>query len=896
MRVTFHINFHTVWGQKLCVVGSIPELGLWEPSSGKEMHYLSDGNWQLEIEIMSPVQHMEYRYFLSVNDNQIFEEWEKNHQVFFVGTAYRYNLYDYWQVRPPHFAFYSSAFTKSLFAHPCNTNEQVVKSGKRLTIKISAPRVEKNQRVAISGNQSCLGNWEPQKALILSCDTFPVWYIDLDANEIHYPLEYKFLVCDDRQQLLYWEENENRVLDLPPQQAGETNIVSGLYFRDNLPLWHCAGTVIPVFSLRSEKSFGVGDLGDLRLFIDWIKQTHQRIIQVLPMNDTTSTYSWTDSYPYSAISVFALHPLYICLHDLGSLSDPQQMAFFAKKQAELNKLDALDYEQTIRYKIAYCQAYFEQTGMELLNSPEFKMFFRQNESWLVPYAAYCYWRDLYHTSDFTQWKENAIYDRVTVRNLCSENHPAYTQIAFTYFLQYTLHKQFKDVSDYARQNGIVLKGDLPIGVCRTSVETWMEPKNYHMNEQAGAPPDDFSTNGQNWGFPTYNWKTMEADGFEWWKKRFRKLADYFDCFRIDHILGFFRIWEISTDYVQGLCGHFNPASPLSKEEIEQYGLPFHEDRFITPHINRSYLLELFGEDTEAVIDTFLVQSSSHHFVLKPFCDTQCKIETLFTSERLQENMRSERIKEGLFAIVNEILFLRDPYEPEKFHPRISASQSFLYRELSPSEQYAFNQLYWDFFYRRHNDFWKAQALERLTPLVACTDMLVCGEDLGMIPESVPDVMNRLQILSLEVERMPKTAQREFADLANLPYHSVCTTSTHDMSPLRSWWTEDRAKTQRYFNEILKQEGMAPIECTADIATRIIDRHLRTPSMLAIIPIQDWLATDDCLKRLDAKAERINIPADPHHYWCYRMHLTIEQLLRADELNNRIRKLIADADR
>ena len=891
MRVSFHINFHTVWGQRLCIVGSVPELGSWEPGLAKEMHYLTDGNWELEIEISTPVQSIEYRYFLSVNDKQIFEEWEKNHQVFFIGNANRYNLYDYWQVRPPHLAFYSSAFTKSLFAHPCNTHERVIKSGKRLTIKIAAPRVEKNQRVAISGNQPCLGNWNPQQALVLSCDTFPVWHIDLDANEIQYPLEYKFLVCDDRQQLLYWEENENRVLNLPPQQIGETHIVSGLYFRDNLPLWHGAGTVIPVFSLRSEKSFGVGDLGDLRLLVDWAKLTRQRIIQVLPMNDTTATYSWTDSYPYSAISVFALHPIYICLHDLEPLSDAQQADFFAQKQIELNQSDVLDYEQVIRHKIAYCRAFFKQTGNDILATPDYQAFFKQNEAWLVPYAAYCYWRDYYHTPDFTQWEEHAVYDPISVRNLCDNE-----QILFTYFLQYILHKQFKAVSDYARKNGIVLKGDLPIGVSRTSVEAWMEPENFHMNGQAGAPPDDFSVNGQNWQFPTYNWKVMEANNFEWWKKRFRKLADYFDCFRIDHILGFFRIWEIPMEYVQGLCGHFNPAMPLTKEEIEQFGLPFDEARFTTPRIKQEYLHELFGDETENVINTFLAQSSSHHFVLKPFCDTQRKIERLFTSDDVDANLRSESIKSGLFAIANEVLFLRDPYEPEKFHPRISAAQSFLFRELSASEQYAFNQLYWDFFYHRHNDFWKAQAMERLTPLIACTDMLVCGEDLGMIPESVPDVMNRLQILSLEVERMPKTPHQEFTDLSNLPYHSVCTTSTHDMSPLRSWWTEDKAKTQRYFNTILKREGETPIECTAEIASQIVLRHLQANSMLTIIPLQDWLAIDDRLKRPDAEAERINVPADPHHYWRYRMHLSIEQLLQADEWNTRIRELIQSAGR
>ena len=893
MKVTFNINFHTVWGQKLCVVGSIPELGSWEPALAKEMSYKGDGNWQLELEVTSPVKDIEYRYFLSVNDKQIFEEWEKNHQVFFIGQADQYTLYDYWQVRPANLAFYSSAFTKSLFAHPCNTHERVVKSGKRLTIKISVPRVEKNQRVAITGNQDCLGNWHPDKALILSCDTFPVWHIDLDAGEISYPLEYKFLICDDQQQPLYWEEDENRVLNLPSQQVGETVIVSGLYFRDNLPLWRCAGSVIPVFSLRSEKSFGVGDLGDLRMLVDWARKTCQRIIQVLPMNDTTTTHTRTDSYPYSAISIYALHPMYISLPDLGELADPEKAAFFARKQAELNGLDAVDYEQTVRYKLEYCREYFRQEGEAILSTSEYREFFAQNESWLMPYAAYCYLRDMYRTSDFTQWKENSVFDKNTIRELCSVGGKAYPEISFLYFLQYVLHTQFKGVSDYARKNGIVLKGDLPIGVNRTSVEAWMEPKYFNMNGQAGAPPDDFSVNGQNWGFPTYNWDMMEKDNFSWWKKRFRKLEDYFDSFRIDHILGFFRIWEVPSEYVQGLCGHFNPALPLTPNEIEQYGLDFNEARLTTPHINREFLPELFGDQTEEVIGAFLAQSSSRHFVLKPFCDTQRKVEALFAGKTDEASLR---IKKGLFAIANEVLFLRDPREPDKFHPRISASQSYLYRELSASDQYAFDQLYWNFLYHRHNELWKEKAFNSLTPLVGSTNMLVCGEDLGMIPESVPDVMNKLQIFSLEIERMPKTPQREFSDLYNLPYHSVCTTSTHDMTPLRSWWKEDRAKIQRYYNNVLGYAGDAPEECTADLATQIVSNHLATASMLAIIPIQDWFAMDDSIKRKDYEAERINVPSDSNHYWRYRMHITLEKLIEADCLNNKITELIRNSGR
>ncbi|WP_102407968.1 4-alpha-glucanotransferase [Parabacteroides bouchesdurhonensis] len=894
MKVTFNINFHTIWGQKLYIVGSIPELGSWEPALAINMDYVGDGNWQLKLDIPSDLKSIEYRYFLRAGDKQVFEEWEKNHQIIFEDCAVKYILYDYWQIKPDNLAFYTSAFTKSLFAHPCNTHERVVRSGRKLVIKISAPRIDKNQSVAITGNQDCLSNWNSDKAQILSCDTFPEWYIELDANEIKYPLEYKFLAWDnDKKQPLYWESGENRVLNLPEQEIGETVTISGLYFRDNLEPWRCAGTVIPVFSLRSEQSFGIGDLGDLRMLVDWVRKTHQRIIQVLPMNDTTMTHSWKDSYPYSAISIYALHPMYICLPLLGALNDQEKTSFFIEKQKELNAKDSVDYENVVKYKIEYCRTYFEQEKNNIVHNDDFIEFVAQNDSWLMPYAAYCYFRDLYVTSDFTKWEQDAVYNKSRIKRLCAKDSEAYPEIVFFYFLQYVLHIQFKAVSDYARKNGIVLKGDLPIGVNRTSIEAWTEPQYFNMNGQAGAPPDNFSVIGQNWSFPTYNWDVMERDDFSWWKKRFHKLSDYFDCFRIDHILGFFRIWEIPLNYIQGLCGHFNPALPLTKYEIEQCGLHFNEARFTTPHINDKYLSELFGDIAMVVKDSYLAQSSSHHFVLKPFCNTQYKIAQLFDGKTDEVSMR---VKNGLFAIANEVLFLEDPLEKGKFHPRISANQSRIYQELSEEDRYAFDQLYWDFFYRRHNDYWKDQAFKRLTPLVNCTDMLVCGEDLGMIPDSVPDVMNKLQIFSLEIERMPKSPYREFTDLSNLPYHSVCTTSTHDMSPLRSWWKENTEKTQHYYNGVLQRIGIAPNDLTGELAAQIIANHLASPSMLAIIPLQDWFAIDDKIKRKDIEAERINVPSNSSHYWCYRMHITLEKLLQADELNQKIISLISKSGR
>jgi len=499
---------------------------------------------------------------------------------------------------------------------------------------------------------------------------------------------------------------------------------------------------------------------------------------------------------------------------LGELNDPKKKVFYKKFKQRLNKKDTVDYPAVEKYKTAYYRDFFEQEKASLLINSDLKEFIAQNKEWLIPYAAFCCLREKYHTADFTKWDEDAQYNVERAEQYMSDSEAFYL-----FFIQYALHKQLKEITTYARENGIVLKGDLPIGVNRESVEAWTEPHYFNRQAQAGAPPDSFSEKGQNWSFPTYQWDVMKKDGFIWWKKRLNHLQQYFDCIRIDHILGFFRIWEIPIDFTEGLCGYFNPALPLQKSEIEQYGLKF-----------------------------------------------------------------------------NEVLFIRDPYQPDCFHPRISAFQSYAYRELSEVEKHAFNKLYHDFFFVRHNDFWKKTALSRLQPLLESTEMLVCGEDLGTLPATVQEVMDALQILSLELEHTSKVLENEFSDLSKLPYRSVCTTSTHDMNPIRAWWTENKAKTQRYYEKILRRDGKAPDECSASIAEQIINNHLRASSMITMIPLQDWFAIDDNIKLPDAGAERINIPANPNHYWRYRMHITIETLIQSTGFNEKIKTMITESGR
>jgi 4-alpha-glucanotransferase len=578
---------------------------------------------------------------------------------------------------------------------------------------------------------------------------------------------------------------------------------------------------------------------------------------------------------------------------MGVLKNAERSIFYQTKQQELNALDEIDYEQVAQFKWAFFREIFAQEGNACLQSPEFLAFFEENKEWLIPYTAYSYLRDTNHTPDFRLWKDHRQYNRETIEKFCQPDKPQYPEIALYYYLQFHAYKQLSQARDYAYSRGIVLKGDIPIGISRTSIEAWVEPQYFNMQYQTGAPPDDFSPTGQNWGFPTYNWEKLKKNDFQWWKNRFRKMSDFFDAYRIDHILGFFRIWEIPEDSVQGLLGCFNPALPLSVDEIESSGLNFKLERFTQAHINEQFLPELFGEYTQEVTAVYLDRSSSKHFALKEKFDTQLKIQKQFAGK---EDDKSRLIREGLYAICNEVLFVKDKQKPGHFHPRVSASSSYIYRELDNADKYAFDYLYWNYFYQRHNVFWKEAAYKKLIPLVSCTNMLVCGEDLGMIPHCVPEVMHKLQIFSLEIERMPKEPNREFTDLHYLPYHSVCTTSTHDMSPIRSWWKEDSAKTQSYYQKVLQKEGPAPQACTPEIAEQIISNHLNTRAMLTIIPFQDWLSIDPKIRRANEEQERINIPANPKHYWRYRMHITLEDLLNASELNAQISRLIQASGR
>ncbi|MDY3979740.1 MAG: 4-alpha-glucanotransferase [Tidjanibacter sp.] len=740
----------------------------------------------------------------------------------------------------------------------------------RLTFEISAPVASPSERLFVCGNIEGLGQWNTNRAVEASLVNYPVWRVSFDVSRLtDSDFEYKFII--KRGNSVVWEEGENRRWNFHPI-VGEEVVEAN--FRGNLS-WHGAGLAIPVFSLRSAQSQGIGDFVDLAAMAEWAALTGQKVIQILPVNDTTQNYNWRDSYPYRSISIFALHPLYLSIVEMGAKCDPEIKA--------LNALSEVDYDRVGELKWRFFREEFARIGRKTMRSAAFKKFYKSNRDWLDNYAVFCALRDHYRSADFSTWGGEAVYSKELVDRKSAEGSD---NVALYLWLQFHLDRQLRAAVEHCRSLGVVLKGDIPIGISRDSVEAWSQPELFNMTSQAGAPPDDFSATGQNWGFPTYNWDLMAADGYSWWRRRFEKMADYFDLYRIDHILGFFRIWEIPLDEVDGLLGHFNPALPLGCDELARRGMPMNRQRYLIPQIEQNRLAEMFGDEDPAA---YLEPLSDGLYTPKAAYRTQRQIEAALSAEH-------PRAASVLMQIVTDVLFVEDPLQKEYYHPRIAARQTNAYKRLGEEQKRAFDAIYDDFFFHRHNDFWGEQAMRKLPVLIGATRMMCCGEDLGMIPASVAPVMKTLGILSLEIQRMPKDPSVEFALTNCYPYMSVATTSTHDMSTLRGWWRENPEASQRYYNSILWQSGRAPEEATAEVCRLIVANHLCSPAVLTILPWQDWLSISDLYRRKDVEAERINVPSDPNRYWRYRMHLGIEELMGAEQLNADIAQMISDSRR
>ena len=867
MHLTLRIRFATHPGQSLWLAGR-------EPLPARlPLQFLDLESWQVEIPLAAGAAKMplNYSYVLHGLDGTQTTDWGRDRALAPADfDCEELLVVDSWNdVGSSENAFYTAPFEKVLLAENFTEVKTVAPSNPTHTFRVKSPLLARGQTVCLLGEGATLGHWNTQSPILLERKPDDDYFsVQLDLRGRIFPVAYKYGIFDTaRNTFVQFEGGANRNLK-DGVAPGKHTVLQDGFVRLPPPDWRGAGVAIPVFSLRSETGFGVGEFADLKLLADWEKKAGLKLIQVLPVNDTSATHSWEDSYPYAAISAFALHPLYLNLDAVAGATNRERLQALEPERRRLNALDTVDYEAVMSAKLGFLKTIFPLQKAETFGRREYQAFFAENKHWLVPYAAFCFLRDKFGTADFNRWPDHQRFDAQEIAALVEGND----EIAFHFFVQYHLHLQLQDATAHVHSAGLVLKGDIAIGVNRHGADTWQQPELFHLEMQTGAPPDAFAAKGQNWGFPTYNWPRMAEDGYAWWKQRFAQMGNYFDAFRIDHILGFFRIWSIPAHAVEGILGHFVPAIPVDPAEFAARGIAFDRERFIQPFITDAILREVFGDKRDAVRRDFLQAEAADRYALKPEFATQRQVENHFA--RLASSERNGRIKAGLFDLISNVILLE---ADGQLHFRFGMEQTTSFKYLPPGTQVKLRELYVEYFFRWQDDVWRREAMQKLPALQRVTNMLICGEDLGFVPACVPEVMRELGFLGLEIQRMPKQLGREFSRPAEAPYLSVVTPSTHDMSTIRGWWREDRALTQKFFNRELGLPGDATPEAGPQIVEAVVRQHLASPAMWSIFQMQDLLGLDGDLRRADVEAERINVPAVPHYQWRYRLHLSLEQL-------------------
>ena len=887
MTLVFRLNYHTVPGQSLWLKYStvLDETGV-RFDQVVPLHWLNDGQWEVRVEVRWAGRiRLDYSYQLRQACNGVkLDEWHgpRAAEVDFTAQDALLLLDTWCSAGTVDYAFETNAFLAMLpprgpfppLPLPATANH---------SFQLRMAAVPAGKVPCLLGSVHELGDWNWHHAVPLQETAPNVWraalYLPADWH-----IEYKYGLLDTTLQCVTsLELGDNRVLPARARAARQwTQVSDECYRREVAGLFRGAGVAIPVFSLRSELSLGVGEFADLKPLADWAQDVGLKLIQILPINDTTSAHDWTDSYPYSAISVFALHPLYLRIDALDYPMPADFTRTLAATRAQLNALDQVDYEAVMRAKTQLTRQIFARHRDAILADSGFRRFLTDNGGWVIPYAVFCVTRDHYGTADFSRWQEWAVYDRDRVNALIDPNQPEWPEIAYHLWLQYELDRQLADAVGHLHRHGLALKGDLPIGIDRHSVDAWAAPQLFKMDAQAGAPPDAFAVKGQNWGFPTYNWEVMQRDDYAWWRSRFAQLGRYFDAYRIDHILGFFRIWQVPYDQIEGIMGHFDPALPIHLDEIRARGIAFDYNRYCRPYLREPFLQQRFGDAAGYVKERFLRPCGADYYQLRDEVATQRRMVEAFAAQPADD-----WILDGLLDCASEVLLFEVPgSHGTQFHPRCALQATRSYQDLGADDRRRLDDLYHDYFYRRQEDFWQAGGYAKLPAMRQASPMLLCGEDLGMVPACVLGVMKELGILSLEIQRMPKTHETEFFDPQHAPYLSVVSPSTHDMPTLRAWWQEDAHTTARFAWQMF---GLAfpASDLSGEAATRMIWQHLESPAMWAIFPLQDLLAMDESIRHPQPHAERINVPAIMPYYWRYRMHLGLEDLAAAADFNRQL---------
>jgi 4-alpha-glucanotransferase len=639
------------------------------------------------------------------------------------------------------------------------------------------------------------------------------------------------------------------------------------------PISHfMTGVAIPVFSLRTRRSCGVGEFADLVALGRWCVSVGLEVIQILPVNDTGA-----DNSPYSLVSAFALHPLYLRLEAIvGAAEVQQRIDVFRTTHDQASRVN---YHEVLTFKIAMLRTIYARHHRTICADERLLHWIDANP-WVRTYAVFCALKQAYGQQPWQDWPA---WQEPTEAEIAAYFESQRVDTYFYAWTQWHLEQQLRAAAVALDDMGLCLKGDLPILINQESADVWAQRPYFDLSVAAGAPPDMFSPLGQNWRFPVYAWETHRQDDFRWWRARLEQAAKFFHAFRIDHVLGFFRIWQIPLSELSGLLGYFAPSCLLKRSDLATRFDAGRMRWLSIPHLPGPELRLALPNDAERVRACYLEQLPGEDlFNIKPELDNERALDALPEPAQVRAFLTARHRDRALI-----------PVGADTFAPAWYFYKSSAFATLSEAEK----QFVQDLVALRLQEselVWEAQARELLGMITHATDMLVCAEDLGVVPECVPRVLQALGILSLRIERWNweyTTAGVSYTDPARYPRLSVCTPSVHDTSPLRAWWTEPELDKAAYAR-LLGLNEPPPAELTPALCKRIIERQLTANSWLCIFQMQDLFALITDLRSADPQAERINIPGTTGPLnWSYRVPVDIEDLPAQTPLNTLLTALI-----
>mmetsp|Transcript_2035 Transcript_2035/g.6011 ORF Transcript_2035/g.6011 Transcript_2035/m.6011 type:complete len:951 (+) Transcript_2035:491-3343(+) len=894
----FRVAYMTVWGQRLVVCGDGKVLGNWDPFQGLRMSCHHQGDelvWEAQVSVPY-VDSFSYRYVVVdeapgvVKSELRLRKVELHPELFHSAIV---GLWDEWQPGGDMEQMFStSAFTDAIFQNREMCQQPIQPSAPQIApepgmvviqFTVSCHRVFKEEVVVVTGS-SHLGNWRQREALELTRTDKTTWQGEVKVPQGDLPIPYKYAILSKNRNQFLLEPGESRMAAICTGEShhleGPTPVVLSRHdgFLRRADAWKGSGLAVPVFSLRTKRSVGVGEFRDIKALVDVCVKAGMRLAQLLPVNDTSVYMTQWDSYPYCSLSVHALHPQYLCLEELSDNIPEGIVKQINMARVELDHKD-IDYPAVMEAKRKTTQQIFDLEGEAVLKSEAFQAFWSLHKEWLKPYAVFCLLRDLFGTSEHWQWGKLAHPSQEDIDRLAAPGTVHYPSIQMSYYVQFHLHQQLLSASGYAAQHRVALKGDLPIGVDKRSVDTWLHPRLFRMNKSTGAPPDFFDPNGQNWGFPTYVWEEMAKDDYAWWRSRLSHMAQYFHAYRIDHILGFFRIWENPGSAVTAALGTFRPAVALSADELRGVGV-WDFQRLVQPYVRLDLLRDIFGSSAEEVACKYFRDAGKGVLVFQERYGSEKDIDTIQPPAGSPPSVVEGvfALKKGLMELWKNVVLLQDEEDKGKFYPRFGYSSTRSWAELDQFTRDALSGLCEDFFHGRQDALWERHALRTLPVIMGATRMLVFGEDLGFVPACVPPVLADLGLFGLRIQRMETPAEgQKFVDMTKYPYMTVASPSCHDTTTIRGWWEEDSDQRATFFVEALEGRGPVPARCTPAIVRTIVRKHMESSSCWAVFPIQDILAMSPRYMTRPALEETINDPTNPKHYWRYRMHVNLEDV-------------------